>query len=72
MAEETKKLGLYKNILGDAKETIDAIQRFIAENSPMNKKTETQEKPAESINKILTSVADEEVDEIVQTIIDRL
>ena len=39
MAEEVKKVSLYKNILGDAKATIDAIQKFIAENSP-NKKVE--------------------------------
>ena len=73
MAEEVKKAGLYKNIIGDAKETIEAIQRFLANNSP--KKTTSasvEEKPAESINKVLNSVSDEEVDEIVQQIIDRL
>ena len=73
MAEEVKKVSLYKNILGDAKATIDAIQKFIAENSP-NKKVEnnTQETPAASINKILDSVADEEINNDIQKIIDKL
>ena len=31
-----KKLSLYKSILGDTKATIDAIQKFINENSSRN------------------------------------
>ncbi|MBQ9244734.1 hypothetical protein IJ182_00535 [bacterium] len=73
MAEEVKKANLYKNILGDAKSTIDAIQKFIAENSPKNNvNSDREEQPAASINKILDSIADEETSEDIQKIIDRL
>lgn len=73
MAEEVKKFSLYKNIIGDAKETIDAIQRFIEENSPKkNKVQENNEQPALSIKKILESISDEETTEEIQKIIDKL
>lgn len=54
MANE-KKVSLYKSILGDTKSTIDAIQRYIKENSPQKtvNNVEIEEAPAESINRIL-------------------
>ena len=73
MAEDVKKISLYKNIIGDAKETIDAIQKFIAENSPNKAKHANEaEQPALSIKKILESISDEETSEEIQKIIDRL
>ena len=61
MSDE-KKLSLYKNILGDTKATIDAIQRFINENSPRNieHNIEVEETPAESINRVLKAAACED------------
>ena len=61
MADE-KKLSLYKNILGDTKATIDAIQRFIKDNSPRNiePNVELEDSPAESINRVLRAAACEE------------
>ncbi|MBQ8886653.1 MAG: hypothetical protein IJY61_03020 [Candidatus Gastranaerophilales bacterium] len=61
MADE-KKLGLYKNILGDTKATIDAIQRFIDESSSRNIEhdIETEDTPAESINRVLRAAACED------------
>jgi len=61
MADE-KRISLYKNIIGDTKATIDAIQRFITENSPRNieHNVETEEAPAESINRVLKAAACED------------
>ena len=36
MMEEVKKGGIYKGILGDAQSSIEAIQRFLKENSNGN------------------------------------
>ncbi len=73
MSEEVKKISLYKSILGDTKETIDAIQKFIAENSPRKTKNKNEsEQPALSIKKILESISDEETTEEIQKIIDKL
>ena len=51
---------LFKNIIGDTQDTINAIQRFIERN-----KKETDEnydvKPADSINRIITSVANDDI-----------
>jgi hypothetical protein len=70
---EAKKINLYKNILGDAKSTIDAIQKYIKENSmSKNKKEDTEETPALSIKKILSSISDEETSAEIQKIIDSL
>ena len=69
---ETRRLNLYRNIIGDAKETIDAIQRFIEENSPKAEKKDEKSQPALSIKRILESVADEETTEELQKIIDSL
>ena len=61
MADE-KRLNLYKNIIGDTKSTIDAIQRFIRENSPqtIEHNIEMEDSPAESINRILKATACED------------
>ena len=61
MADE-KRLNLYKNIIGDTKATIDAIQRFINANSPRNvaPDVEVEDSPAESINRVLKAAACEE------------
>lgn len=61
MADE-KKLNLYRNIIGDTKATIDAIQRFIKDNSTRNIEHEAdiEDAPAESINRILKAAACEE------------
>ena len=57
-----KKLSLYKSILGDTKATIDAIQKFINENSSRNieHNVEIEESPAESINRVLKAAACED------------
>ena len=72
MSEEVKKVSLYKNIIGDTKATIDAIQRFIAKNSPKKNQSSEVEQPALSIKKILESISDEEINEEIQKIIDKL
>ena len=61
MADE-KRLNLYKNIIGDTKATIEAIQRFINENSPRNieRNVEIEDSPAESINRVLKATACED------------
>lgn len=61
MADEKKLNGLYKNILGDTKATIDAIQRYISENSKSKEVVnELEETPADSINRVLKAVACED------------
>ncbi len=70
---EAKRFSLYKNIIGDAKATIEAIQRFIEDNSPNKQnKQEEEPQPAISIKKILESIADEDTSAEVQKIIDSL
>ncbi len=61
MADE-KRLNLYKNIIGDTKATIDAIQRFINSNSQqkIEHNEEIEDSPAESINRILKAAACED------------
>ena len=61
MADE-KKLNLYKNIIGETKATIDAIQRFINSNSQKNVEpnVEIEDSPAESINRVLKAATCEE------------
>ena len=47
---------IFKNIIGDTKATIDAIQRYIAESAPKtvnDVQMEIEEAPAESINSLL-------------------
>lgn len=71
MAEIRKSF--YKNIIGNTKETIDAIQRFLEKNSPnQNNNDENEEKTAESINRIIKSVEDEKLSMEIQKIIKNL
>lgn len=64
----------YRGIIGSTQETIDAIQRFIAKNSPetIYQNTEVEETPAASINRILDSTVCEETNSEIQKIINRL
>ena len=71
---DTRKF-IFKNIIGDTKATIDAIQKYIAESSPKtinDVHTEIEEAPAESINRILNAAACEETSAEIQAIINRL
>ncbi len=65
----------YKNLFGDTKATIEAIQKYLNENS--SSKTEDkellkEEEPAASINKILNCTTDEETNSAIQKIINNL
>ena len=71
---ETKRL-IFKNIIGDTNATIEAIQKYIKENSPktVNDVESTIEvAPAESINRVLNAAACVETNQEIQKIIDRL
>ena len=59
MADE-KRLNLYKNIIGDTKATIDAIQRFISKDNSVERNINSEETPAESINRVLKAAACED------------
>ena len=76
MAEVNKINNIYKNILGDTKATIEAIQKYIKNNSVNNKKiienTQIEEEPAASINRILNSTICEETNSEIQKIINNL
>ena len=72
MAETNRINSLYKSIIGDTKSTIDAIQRFIAKNPPKTTTSQQEEAPAESINRILNSVACDETNQDIQKIIENL
>ncbi len=64
----------YKNIIGNAKDTIEAIQKYINNYSKENiqNSANSQEEPAASINRILNSTASEETNSEIQKIIDNL
>lgn len=72
---EVKRL-VFKNIIGDTKATIEAIQKYILENSPSKTakdvQSEIEEAPAESINRILNSTVCQETNSEIQEIIKRL
>lgn len=72
---ETRRL-IFKNIIGDTKATIDAIQKYINENSPRsmvkNVEMEIEEAPAESINRVLKAAACEETSAEISEIIRKL
>ena len=71
MAEVKKFATLYKNIIGDTQETINAIQRYIEKNQPqINNKTE--EHPAASVNRILDSISSTEINNDIQKIINNM
>ncbi len=64
----------YKNIIGDTKDTIEAIQKYIKNyslNNIQNSKN-AEEKPADSINRILNSTVCEETNNEIKKIIDNL
>lgn len=64
----------YRNIIGSTKETIEAIQKYISNNSPnnINSNIDIEEEPAASVNRILNSVACEETNNDIQKIINNL
>jgi hypothetical protein len=73
MAEEVKKGVFYKGILGDTQASIEAIQRFIDENSKRPVPASQDGKlPVDSINRILESLSDEETNSDIQKVIDSL
>ncbi len=72
MPEFKAALSNYRNILGDAKETINAIQRFIEKDEKAHLNNEVEETPAASINKILNSTIDKETCEAIQLIISKM
>ena len=76
MAEVNKINTIYKNILGDTKATIEAIQKYIKNNSVNNKQitenTQIEEEPAASVNRVLNSTICEETNSEIQKIINNL
>ena len=71
---EVKRTRLYKNIIGNAKDTIDAIQRYIEENSKRQpiEHFETEDTPAESINRILKAAACEDTQKDIKDFLKRI
>ena len=72
MSEARKSPYTYKNILGDAKETIDAIQRYIEGNARVKIEPVKDEEEMTSINRVLNSVACKETNEEINKIIKNL
>lgn len=73
MADEKRLNGLYKNILGDTKATIEAIQRYISENSRSKEvHNEVEEMPADSINRVLKAVACEDTQKDIAAFLKRI
>ncbi len=73
MSEFKAALSRYKNILGDTKDTIDAIQKFIEKDKNVRLNNEVEEEmPADSINRILRSTIDKETCEAIQLIISKI
>ena len=72
-SERTIKIGNYRNIIGNTRETIEAIQRYLQQFSaaPANPE-EIGSTPCASINKVLDSTIDEELKSEVDKIIRRL
>ena len=71
---EAKRL-IFKNIIGDTNATIEAIQKYIKENSPKTAKdveSTIEEAPAESINRVLNAAACTETSIEIQKIINKL
>ena len=71
---EVKRTRLYKNIIGNAKDTIDAIQRYIEESSKRQpiEHFETEDTPAESINRILKAAACEDTQKDIKDFLKRI
>ncbi len=73
MTDENRIGSLYKNIIGDTKSTIEAIQRYLFENSSQNNISNSDDEiPAESINRVLRSVFCDETNSDIQKIINNL
>ncbi len=63
----------YKNIFGDTEKTIDAIQKFLEKGKQDEENLNKSEESSElSINRILDSVVDKEVNEAIKQIIDKI
>lgn len=73
MAEIRKINFICKSLIGNAKDTIDAIQKYIDkyDASRLNNLNK-EESPAESVNRILNSVSCEETNAEIQKIINFL
>lgn len=66
-------LAKYKNIFGDTRETIRAIQKFInSNNKTVQNEVNLEEDPAASINRILDSQICENTAEEIRKIINKL
>ena len=61
-----------RSIIGDTNQTIEAIQKFIEKDKIEKNNTAEEESPAASINKILNSAIDKEINEAIQQIIDKI
>lgn len=73
MSEAKKMPFNYKNILGDAKETIEAIQRYIEDNARAKAPLENeQQEELTSLNRVLNSVSCEETNAEINKIIKNL
>ncbi len=74
MSEVKKANSFYKNILGDTKATIEAIQKYINNNSLNNSQENNiiEKEPAASVNRILNSIADEDINSDIQKIINNM
>ncbi|MBQ3641819.1 hypothetical protein II906_07860 [bacterium] len=70
MAERKLKLSYVYNILGNTQATIEAIQKYL-EQKPQEI-DEKEETPAASINRVIDSIADEELNMDLQKIIKNL
>lgn len=70
--EEISLKQKYKNLLGDTKEIIDAIQQYIKESETVENVETEEKKPAESVNRVLNSVASEEINNDIRKIIENL
>ena len=67
------KKGKYKSLIGNTKESIEAIQRYLDSHSSSKKiQVENTDEPASSINRIIQSTACEETNSEIQKIIDNL
>ncbi len=63
----------YKNIFGDTEKIINAIQKFLEKGKEDEENLNKIEESSElSINKIIDSVVDKEVNEAIKQIIDKI
>ena len=70
--EEVSLKQKYLNLLGDTKEIVDAIQKYIDINQQVENVETEEEKPAASVNRVLNSVASEDVNNDIRKIIENL